>query len=185
MLGCLNRATGLVMAALIALLALAPPAVASLSADVESGAGLVASLPRTEAACTRLAAGDFARIGEYAVDRMAGTRANHAAMDKRMGAVLGADAALRMHEQVGRRIAGCGGASPMMGATWPGWMRGYAWRAMSRSDWQRAATRTMRPGMMTAHDDGDGLWIVAAIVLAAGAIVLVARWAGHRRVTAA
>ena len=71
--------------------------------------------------------GDFEHLGEFAMNRMAGSLELHGAMNERMRSVLGADDEERMHVLMGRRYAGCassGSVGPMMG---PGMMGGRGW----------------------------------------------------------
>lgn len=112
--------------------------------------------------CAGLSAADFERLGEQAMERMTGSISVHAALDRRMAAVMGPAAAARMHELMGRRFAGRATGS----ATWS-WMRGGAWRHMSAGDWRRVRSTWMGPAMMRG---GTGGWSTAALVVAAGLV---------------
>jgi hypothetical protein len=125
-------------------------------------AALLAAAPPAAAAtrCDRLDRAGFERLGEQAMGRMTGSSAVHAALDRRMIAVMGPAAAARMHELMGRRFAGCATGS----AGWA-WMRAGAWRHMSAADWRRVRAAWMGPAMMRGGSSG---WSAAAIAVAAG-----------------
>jgi hypothetical protein len=169
----------LVIAVLVpALLLAAAPAVASLGDDVAAGRRLSDRLQAGSTRCAALSPPEFERVGEYAMQRMAGSLGAHAALDRRMTAMMGAAAAERMHKLMGRRFAGCATA----GAGWS-WMRAGAWRHMTAADWQRVRSSWMGPAMMSGARGGWSAAAVAAVAMAAllaGAFVaLLAR--GRRR----
>src|SRR5690242_19976860 len=101
------RLASLVAAALLALAIAASPALASLAGEVADGQATAARLRTGQAGCTALTATQFEHLGEYAIDRMVGSRAAHAAMNERMVQAIGADNTERMHGLIGRRFAGC------------------------------------------------------------------------------
>ena len=166
----------------------AGPALASLSDEVAAGRQVAHELRSGEAECSRLAADDFEHLGEYAMERMLGSRSAHEAMNERMASMLGDANSERMHELMGRRYAGCGTAAAggammgsggmMAGGGWGAmmrsqdlaWMRTGAWRHMSRADWQRTGASWMGPGMMFRTDHGLSSAAVVALVLGALAV---------------
>lgn len=170
----------LLMAVVLAALLLAGgPAAASLGGDAAAGGQLSERVQAGRVRCDRLSGADFDRLGEYAMDRMTGSRVVHAALDRRMAAMMGSASAERMHELVGRRFARCATAS--LGPRSPdwSWMRAGAWRHMSGADWQRLRSSWMGPAMMGAGRDGwSGAAVTAvaiAALLAGALLVLVAR----------
>src|SRR4051812_5743091 len=98
-----------ILTALIAAIILiaAAPAAASLGSDVRQGRVLAARVGAGGTTCAQLGAADLEHIGESVMDRAIGSRAGHAAINARMAAVMGAGAAERMHQALGRRFAGC------------------------------------------------------------------------------
>lgn len=122
------------------------------------------------------------------MERLAGSRTAHEAMNRQMAAMLGSAAADRMHRLVGLRYAGCatgatmgpammgGGAASgagwgaMMGSRDVSWMRNGTWQHMDRGAWQRVGTAWMGPGMMRSRNDG---WSAADVLAAIAGAVLV------------
>lgn len=132
--------------------------------------------------CGELSPPDFAAIGEFAMDRMAGSALAHETMTRYMRTRLGPRGEFEIHVALGRRIAGCGGRSPagfghmmaltgMMGIRnvpgqvqglgthhafgWPGGMMG--WRG-ERSDDDEGPSAGAMVGMMAV--------LIAAVALA-------------------
>jgi len=147
----------------------AAPALASLADEVAAGREVAQRLQGGASNCNKLSDADFEHLGEYVMERMLGSRADHRAMNDRMTATMGDSRTERMHELIGRRYAGCGtpgsgarmmgpgmlgaGAGDswgaMMASSGFAWMRNGAWRHMSRADWQRVSNSWMGPGMMS------------------------------------
>ena len=191
--GCMTR--HLVFVAVLAACVVAVtagPAFASLADEVAAGRQVAQELRGGKAVCSRLATDDFEHLGEYAMERMLGSRSAHAAMNERMASMLGDANSERMHELMGRRYAGCDAAAAggammgtgmMAGPGWAAmmrshdfaWMRTGAWRHMSRADWQRTGASWMGPGMMSRSDHG---WsndaAVVALVLGALSVSVLA-----------
>lgn len=135
--------------------------------------------------CAKLSDGDFARLGQQVALQMIGSRAAFEAMNRRMDAVLGAAAADRMRQLMGRRYAGCTsvagmermmagagpmaagiGGSAMMMAPDLGWMRNGSWQHMSRSQWRDMQRAWMGSGTMMRG--GSHVWdsgVVASVAL--------------------
>ena len=84
------------------------PAQAQSSAETR-GARLLAESKR----CGELSTRDLAAIGEFAMDRMAGSARAHETMTRYMRTRLGPRGEAEIHVALGRRIAGCGGGSPV------------------------------------------------------------------------
>ncbi len=108
------------LAVSLAILAsLAAPATAS---SESRGAQLFQQLSSTGQTCSDLNSADLEAIGEFQMGRMAGSPPAHEAINRMMAATMGPRGEARMHELIGRRLAGCpGGALPagfgqMMGA---------------------------------------------------------------------
>jgi len=188
------RPPALVLAvALAAVLSLcAAPAFASLGDEVAAGNAVAARVQDGTATCRDLSDAQLEHLGEAVMERMAGSRAAHAAMNARMTGALGAPRAERMHELIGRTFAGCptgaamgpgmmagGGWRMMAGSGW-GWMHDGAWRHMGGGDWQALAARMMgdrAPG--SGHHGWSPAAVAAvglgAILLAGLAVLLVVR----------
>jgi hypothetical protein len=168
----------------------AAPAFANLDDEVASGRSVAAQLQDGKATCSTLSDPQFEHLGEYVMDRMAGSRAAHAAMNRRMSEAVGSENTERMHGLMGRSFAGCvtsagsgvpmgpgmmadagGGWGPMMsGSAWS-WMHDGSWRHMSQGDWRRLGASMMGPGYAGAHHG----WSAAAIVaIALGTLLLAA-----------
>lgn len=114
----ISFALGLALSLAI-LASLAAPA----SASSESrGAQLYQQLSSTGKSCAGLNSADLEAIGEFQMGRMAGSPQAHEAVNRMMAATMGPRGEARMHELMGRRLAGCpGGGLPagfgqMMGA---------------------------------------------------------------------
>ena len=175
-------------------LAIVPPsaAFAALSAEQAQGGSLSAQLGSGSKTCADLSRADLDHIGEYAMGRMLGSASLHQAMDDRMALMLGAGGEARMHQLLGARVGGCVSQSSY-GAMDPGmmsgysaadgvsgssdwsWMRGGAWRHMSRAGWQRVEDRLASPAVIAGSHHGTGSWWIVAvavfgIVLAAVAV---------------
>jgi hypothetical protein len=143
-------------------------------------ASLFEAVEAGDAECGDLDASDFVAIGEFLIGRMHGSPAAHEAMDRMMSA-SGLD---DMHEQMGRRLAGCGGAvggmMGMMGAS-GGMMGGDGGGMMD----ERYGGGSVASGY--GYDDQDDdvePWMAIAVLLAliavaAGAFVF-ARPGTHR-----
>lgn len=187
-------------------LAGAPTVWAGVGDEVGGGQTLARQLEAGDTNCEGLAADDFARLGEYAMDRMAGSRQLHGAMNDRMRYVMGADNEERMHVLMGQRYAGCaspGSAGRMMGGhgwsdgrAWDSivgerdwkWMRDGNWQHMDRQDWEGVSNQWMGPGMMSSPDGGwsarDGV-LGAVVLLVTSALVAGLAVAVRRRRAAA
>jgi hypothetical protein len=182
--------TRIFLAVFAALLVVPAAAFASLAGEQRQGAQLLGQLRSGAKACSDLSSEDFDHIGEYAMGRALGSVSAHQAMSDRMSLMLGDKGEQRMHELMGQRYAGCGGAAAgtmmgggmmggsygsgnfdqMMGSRDWSWMMGGNWRHMSRSDWQNVQQQWMGGGMMGHH--GWSAWAVVAVTL--GAILLIA-----------
>lgn len=155
----------------------AGPALASLSDEVAAGKALAAQVESGDATCSRLSDDQFEHLGEYAMDRMVGSRAAHEAMNDRMARALGAGNADRMHELMGRRYAGCtsgngtglpmgpammgGGGSGMMRSSDWTWMHDGVWQRMSQRDWRNVAGTMMGSRY---RPPGDHRWSTTGVV---------------------
>ena len=135
--------------------------------------------------CDRLAREDFEHLGEYAMNRMAGSVRLHEALNARLRSVMGAAGEERMHVLMGQRYARCAPGG-MSGSPMWSWMHDGAWQQMSQADWQRVADQWTGAGMMRTGDDGwdagdVALGTVAALLAAAllGSLLV----AGRRRRT--
>jgi hypothetical protein len=198
----------LILALIAAVLAgAAAPALASLADDVAAGRGTAQRLQAGATSCNKLSGADFEHLGEYVMERMAGSRTAHQAMNDRMTAMMGDANAERTHELIGRRYAGCGTQGAGAGMMGPGmmgggsgaasgggwgammasgdfaWMRGGAWRHMSRTDWQRVASAWMGPGMMSRTGGWSTTAVLAVVLggLALGALAVYAVLGRPRR----
>ena len=187
------RLLTLLISALSALLIVVSPAFASLSDEVASGQAVASQLRGGTAECARLTDAQFEHLGEFTMDRMAGSRAAHEAMNERMAQAIGADNTDRMHQLMGRNFAGCstdatstngagapmgpgmmGGSGPQSSSGW-GMMGGQRWSWMHDGSWQHMsqdAWRTMAGTMMGAQyaspgDDGWSTGGVLGVVLGA------------------
>jgi Short C-terminal domain len=60
-----------------------------------------------------LSTSDLAAIGEFAMDRMAGSALAHETMTRYMRTRFGPHGEVEIHVALGRRIAGCGGRAPV------------------------------------------------------------------------
>lgn len=60
--------------------------------------------------CSEISTNDFELVGEYAMGRLFATPQQHEAMNQMMVRMMGAAGEARVHEAMGRRFAGCGGA---------------------------------------------------------------------------
>jgi hypothetical protein len=201
------RVLSLFGAALVALSVFAAPAFASLGDEVSAGQAVANELQSGKATCRSLSATQFEHLGEYVMDRMAGSRAAHEAMNARMEQAIGAENTDRMHELMGRRFAGCaagtassapmgpgmmgggsanGGGWGMMSSAGWGWMRDGTWQHMSQRQWRHLAGTMMGSRYVTP---GSGGWSPAAVVAAilgalligAAIVVLVTRRPWRRR----
>lgn len=167
----------------------AAPALASLADEVAAGRQVARQLDAGRVGCSDLDDADFEHLGEYAMERMLGSRATHEALNARMSSTMGAAGTDRMHELMGRRYAGCGASGAGMGGGWGvmmgardlAWMRNGAWRHMSRADWQRLGATWMGPGMMSGADDGWSTGAVLAVVVGALALGALGIYAVLRR----
>ncbi len=97
---------------LIALIGGAFAAQAQGSADTR-GAQLLAGVAQEGKRCAELSSEDLAAIGEFAMDRMAGSARAHETMNRYMRTRFGAGGETEIHAALGRRIAGCDGATPV------------------------------------------------------------------------
>lgn len=115
-------AAGALAALLVALLAPNVAVAAGSQASSARGAALLDAVQSRSQRCQDLSRGDFATIGEYTMGSMIGSARGHEAMDRVMSTMMGAGSERRVHEVMGHRFAGCGGArlpggfGPMMGA---------------------------------------------------------------------
>jgi hypothetical protein len=188
-------------------LAGAPPVLAGLGDEVGGGEKLARQLEAGDTNCEGLGADEFEQLGEYAMDRMAGSLQLHRAMNERMRSVMGADSEVRMHVLMGRRYAGCasrGSAGMMMGGqgwsdhrAWGSmmrerdwqWMRDGNWQHMDRRGWEGVSNQWMGPGMMGSPDDDwgarDDVLIGVVVLLVAGVVVAGLASAVRRRRAAA
>jgi hypothetical protein len=141
--------------------------------------------------CAKLSDGDFGRLGQHVAQQLVGSPASFEAMNQRMDAVLGAAAADRMRQLMGRRYAGCtaagAGTARMMAGAGPmaagiggpammmapdlGWMREGSWRHMSPSQWHDMQRSWMGNGAMMR---GSGHGWDSGVVVAVGFGVLLA-----------
>lgn len=175
----------------------APPAVASLGAEVAQGRAVAAQMDGGGTRCATLADDQFEHLGEYVMDQMAGSRTAHAAMNARMERALGTGNTDRMHELMGRRFAGCGAGNAssvpfgtgMMGAgaqmigssAWS-WMRDDHWQRMSAADWNDLAGSMMGTRYTTHHRWSSAALVVGALGLVAlGALLTVLLFGRARR----
>lgn len=90
----------------------AVPAQAQVGPEVD-GARLLVGVAQGGKRCTQLSSRDFEAIGEYAMGRMAGSSRAHETMTRYMRTRLGPRGEFEIHVALGRRIAGCGGRSPV------------------------------------------------------------------------
>ncbi|HLH64618.1 MAG TPA: hypothetical protein VKV27_02865 [Solirubrobacteraceae bacterium] len=181
----------------------AAPALAALTDEVSAGQTVAARLQSGQASCQSLSNSDFEHLGEYVMDRMAGSRATHEAMNARMDTMMGSANADRMHQALGRRYADCpttsssdagmmtggmmgagstgaGGWGAMMGSGYA-WMRNGAWQHMSRADWQHTGSYMMGNGWMMHPSSGWSTGAVLGAILAALALGGVVAYAVLRR----
>ena len=138
--------------------AVGSPAAVAQGTDGDRGRDLLSAVETGERDCDELDRVDFAAIGEYLMERMAGGRAAHGAMDEVMRSMMGGRDELAAHEQMGRRLAGCGGGaftgmmSMMMGGGGSAMMGGGDGPGMTRIP----GGRPYPPGSRElAGDDGD------------------------------
>ena len=178
----------MLVAGLVAVLVVVSPAFASLGDEISAGQALAAQVRSGDTSCDAPSDAQFGHIGEYVMDRMAGSRAAHDAMNERMTRAIGTENADRMHELIGRRFAGCasgaaegvpmspemmgssddGGGWGMMGGSGWGWMHNGSWQHMSQPQWRQLAG-TMMGSRYTSEQDG---WRTAAVISAVVALVL-------------
>ena len=93
---------------LVALTVGVVPAQAQSSAETRGGR-LLAESKR----CSELSTRELAAIGEFAMDRMAGSALAHKTMTRYMRMRFGPRGEVEIHVALGRRIAGCGGRAPI------------------------------------------------------------------------
>ena len=205
----MNVKSLLLISVLLGALALgAVPALAALGDEVTQGRAVAGQLQAGTTSCSKLSDSDFEHLGEYAMDRMVGSRSAHEAMNARMDAMMGSANTDRMHQALGRRFAGCGGNTggmmggggmmmgggygdgdwgAMMGSGNWSWMRDGSWQHMTSAQWRQVGNSVMGPGMMRVGHSGWSSGAVIAVVLGAllvgGLVVLVAirrPWRRHR-----
>ncbi len=70
-------------------MALAAPALASSADEIAAGRGVAQRLQAGTTSGNTLSDADFEHLGEYAMERMLGSRAAHRAMNDRMTAMMG------------------------------------------------------------------------------------------------
>lgn len=181
--------------ALTALLGAPGFAAASTAGEVRAGQTLTEQLQAGKTTCARLTTADFEHVGEYVMARMAGSTAQHEALNTRMRAALGAERAEQMHVLMGERYTGCsrsgGGMGPgmmggaggewgsMMNSSHWNWMHDGSWQRMSNADWHRQSDG-WGPGIM--GDEGHGWWpgaIIGLVALVAAALAA-GVWFGWR-----
>ena len=173
-----------VFAAVVALLALAPVlAFASTASEEQQGAALVKALNAGDRTCASLSAGDFERIGEYAMGLNFATVAQHETMNAHMRAMMGLRGEELAHQAMGRAYSACLTAAQRRSGAYaygPGMMGGYG--AASGAGSARLA------GAGGGHHDWSAGAVIGVAVLAAalaGGLVAVLVTRRHRLATGA
>ncbi len=80
------------------------------AAEGDQGAQLLRAVDSGRRTCDELTMRDFEAIGEYAMGRMVGSTQAHQSMDELMRSMMGKRSEQQIHEAMGRRFGGCGGA---------------------------------------------------------------------------
>lgn len=176
---------------LVALIAGVVAAQAQASADTR-GAQLLAGVAQESKRCGELSTRDLAAIGEFAMDRMAGSARAHETMNRYMRTRLGARGETEIHVALGRRVAGCDGTTPVgfeqvMGLTGRMGLRNVLGQP---NDWERLDA-SGGPGTMMGwrgerSDDDEGpsasamVGMMAVLIAAVGLAVFLVR-PGRRR----
>ena len=167
------------------------------------GANASDGRPGSERDCGDLDAAALEELGERTMDRMLGSPEAHRGMDQMMSATQGGGGMAAMHQQLGRRMAGCGGGrtaiGPMMGMM-GGMMSGG--RGPMMGDGRAASGGGMMGGgggMMGGgsrgsapvadRDDDDGvppaMWVMMLGVLLIGGVIALVVWLRGARSSAA
>lgn len=162
-----------------ALIAGVVPAQAQSSVEARGGR-LLGRVAQEDERCGELSTRDLAAIGEFAMDRMAGSARAHETVNRYMRTRLGPRGELEFHVALGRRIAGCGGRPPVgfgriMGLTGMMGLRDVPGQA---PDWGHHDAFG-GPGAMMGwrgerNDDDEGLSAGAMVGVMAALIVAVA-----------
>lgn len=139
---------------------------AQLANEVLQGQRSVESVRSGERACSGLTAGDFERMGEYAMGRALQSTAVHESMNRRMAAMVTSRGERRMHVALGYRISGCvGGPASAWIASMGSMMSG---RAGEYAGGMMAAGGGWRSGSDMAT--GSAIVIAVASALLGGAL---------------
>jgi Short C-terminal domain len=176
----------------ITVLSLAGTALAAAPQGSEgNGEALLRAVESGSKNCSDLSATDFEAMGEYTMGQMMGSARGHEAMDRFMSSMMGPESARKVHEAMGRRFAGCGGASfprgfgRMMGAIGAVGMMGGGMMGPYRGEGFGSEGQGYGPGYMMGgyraareNDNGDGPSAAAmigmmAVVIGAVALALV------------
>lgn len=148
-----------------ALVAAAPSAAQTSHGGVAAGERTLRDVEDGSVRCGELGDAEFADIGEFVMERMAGSADAHERMDEAMRGMLGERGLERAHVGMGERFAGCGagelpgGMGSMMGMLSAIGAAGAGPMMDGRGGW-----RGMPSGYPVA--DGDD-WDTAAIIVAA------------------
>lgn len=181
------------------LLTLLPGSARATPQEEARGAELLRQIEAGQRECANLSAAEFELIGKYAMGRMFATPRQHEAMNQMMARMMGGGGEARVHDAMGRRYAGCGGArlprgfGQMMGAVGAmgmmggGMMGGDGYRvpgSMMGGDGYGAPGSMMGGANGSGDADFDGPSAAAmagmmAVLIGAAAGALL--WFGRRR----
>lgn len=181
------------VAAAVALGTAALPAGASTASEERQGAALVKALNAGDRSCSSLSAGEFERIGEFAMGLHFAAASQHDAMNRRMRAMMGERGEELSHQAMGRaytrcttsRSPGSGALHGMRDGSWPAMMGGSPYGPGMMNGARHAPTQSA--GM---HRAGGGHgWAPAAVVgvallsatLAGGLVALLLTRGGRQR----
>lgn len=164
------------------------PIAAATTQEERQGSRILSEFEGGTLTCGVASTEDFERVGEYVMGRMLGSGNSHAAMDELMLRMMGAENEPRVHEAMGRRFTGCGGAQlprgfgRMMGAVAAMGTMGGGMMGGLGSDGGHGSPGAMMGGDsngVRVDDDGfDGpsagamTGMMAALIVAAAAAVL-------------
>ena len=160
------------------------------------GGSAAEARPGADRDCGDLDAAASEELGERTMDRMLGSPEAHRGMDQMMSATQGGGGMAAMHQQLGRRMAGCGGGrtaiGPMMGMM-GGMMSGGRGpmmgdgRAASGGGMMGGGSRGSAP--VADRDDDDGvppaMWVMMLGLLLIGGVIGFVVWLRDSRSSAA
>ncbi len=153
--------------------------------EIVQGQEIWQKLSTDQVKCENLSDGELESLGEFFMERMAGSTANHEVMDKQMEQRMGKENLEKMHIVMGKRMSGCD-----VGATLNGWdgMMGFGMMGMMKNLSQKGGEQNMMgPGMMSwgqggmMSQAGGNFWIWSILswltwILVVVALIAFIRW---------